>query len=183
VEACLPTALENAWSSTVRPMACVGRVENSALRVPRIPPAHTRELALAHRGHTEGRAGAIAARRSPRHARDRRNAVERVAELLRPMRLNRRVKASTFSEIAGAGDGNRIASLIHKSCDLAALPPTPGSNGAKWRQFEMTTWGEGGVQQHRPRHWSGSLPPKREHHALLVVSAIKRCTVRPCSMR
>lgn len=25
---------------------------------------------------------------------------------------------------------------IHKSCDLVALPPTPGSNGTKWRQFQ-----------------------------------------------
>jgi hypothetical protein len=36
--------------------------------------------------------------------------------------------------IYGAGDGNRIVSPIHKSCDLMALPPAPESNGVEWRQ-------------------------------------------------
>ena len=76
---------------------------------------------------------------------DRRNAVERVAVLLRPTadascaRLRPDApksgeQGSGFNKLVGAGDGNRIVSLIHKSCDLTALPPKPESNGVKWRQ-------------------------------------------------
>jgi hypothetical protein len=46
----------------------------------------------------------------------------------------------SVQEEIGAGDGNRIVSPIHKSCDLTALPPPPVSNGAKWSQIRTFAW-------------------------------------------
>lgn len=53
----------------VRIVARAGRAEDSPLRTPRIS-AHARKSAFAHGSHAEGCAGAVAARRSARHARN-----------------------------------------------------------------------------------------------------------------
>lgn len=53
----------------VRIVARAGRAEDSPLRTSRIS-AHARKFAFAHRSNAEGCAGAVATRRSARHARN-----------------------------------------------------------------------------------------------------------------
>ena len=141
---------------SVRLIPRAGRAEISTLRTSCVP-AHARKFALAHRSHAESCAGAVAARRSARHAwnvlaRDRRRSSERcgtcsgvvvpncprqLRQNCAKMRPNQEGKRSGFNKLVGAGDGNRIVSPIHKPCVLMALPPPSVSNGAKWSQIRI----------------------------------------------